>query len=115
MTNQLDLFLEEEVLRKMDSDAEGGTNTGTLQRVSRRRRMGEQAGAGEDAQVLGVEDAGVDAHGQAQVIGGDDQLSKHGYLPEMRNTWAASASPARNSRHGTDCRRSCSTTSWFSN
>ena len=71
---------------KMDSDAEGGTNADTMQRVNRRRRIGEQAGAGEDASVMGVEDAGVDAHGQAKVIGVDDKLSKHGYLPEMRNT-----------------------------
>ncbi len=70
----------------MDSDAEGGANTDTLQRVSRRRRIGEQAGAGEDAAVMGVEDAVVDAHGQAQVIGVDDKLSKHGHLPERRNT-----------------------------
>src|SRR5258707_9602155 len=74
----------------------------------------ENACAGQDSAVVRVEDAVIDADGQAQVVGVDYEAAQHGRLLSMRNTCAARTLPAENSRHGA-APRSCHTNGWFSN
>ena len=93
----------------MRADAERWASTSAADGVGRRRRIGEQARAGDDASVVGVENAVVDARGQAKVVGVDDKTSSHDRVPGRWKTWAVSASPAWNSRHGASRCRSCST------
>ena len=45
------------------------------------RGIREQARAGQDPSIVGVEDAVVDAHREAEVIRIDDEASSHGYFP----------------------------------
>ncbi len=72
---------------EMDADAVSeGRAQDAANGLGRRRRVGEQTGAGDDAPVMGIEDARVHAGGQPKIVGVDDEMSKHGYLPGIRNT-----------------------------
>src|SRR5438552_1330255 len=100
---------------QMNADAKRGMRSDATEGVRRWRSVREHACARENSSIVGVENAVVHADRQAEVIRVDDEIAKHGYLPGMRNTWAASASPAWNCCQGSNRRRNCATTSWFSN
>src|SRR5207247_5340415 len=86
--------------REMDAHAERWAAARATDCVECRRSAREQAGARQDPMIVRIEDAVVDANGQPEVVGIDDEAAYHGYLPPSRNTCAASTSPAWNSRHG---------------
>src|SRR5438874_6121183 len=100
---------------EVNADAERGARTSAPYRVGRGRRIRKQARRREDPEIVRVEDAVVDAGGQAEVVRVDDQLPCHARLPRIRNTWTAITLSILNSRHGFSLDRRCSTSSSFSN
>src|SRR5437867_8700921 len=99
----------------MRTEAERREAARARDRIGGRRSAGKQAGAGQDAVMVGIEDAIVDADGQPEIIRVDDKAAPHRYRSASRNTWAATIPSTRYSFHGFPLVRSCSTSNRFSN
>lgn len=71
----------------MDANAQARVGAGKAHRVVKRGRVGQQGGAGQDAVLMGADDAIVDGRGQAEVVGIDNEP---GYF--LISTYAMDAS-----------------------
>src|SRR5262249_45237080 len=100
--------------RQMDADAERRDRCRPRNRLRRRWCVREQAGAGQDSMVMGVENPIVHTSGQPEIVR-VDYKAPHDQLLGIRKTCAATAPPARSSAHGLRRARSWLTSSSFSN
>ena len=81
---------------QVHTDAERRPGPQPADRICRRGRIGHQTGARQHALLVRIEDAGVDAGRQAEIVRVDDEGAHDGQLLGTWKICAATASPARN-------------------
>ena len=59
---------------EVDADGERGSGAGSGDSIVEGEGIGEEAGGGDDAGAVGVEDGAVDAGCHAEIVGVDDEL-----------------------------------------
>ncbi len=67
---------------EMAADAEGGVRAGELDGVVEGGAGGHEGGGGEDAGLMELDDGAVDAGGEAEVVGVDDEAWRHGGIAD---------------------------------
>src|SRR5437762_191215 len=101
--------------REVHADTERRAQAAARDLVFGGRRVREEAGARENAEVVRVENPFVHPDGEPEIVGVHDELALHRFISGILKTCSATRSPMWICVHGWRVARRCSTSRLFSN